>query len=350
MIEKRELEKYCGDTSQIYCLQRCTLEEGRAKGTQAILADNGSGLEMMLLPDKCFGIPKLKYRGVNIGFMCKNGISAPEFYQEEGTRGFLRNFEAGFLTTCGLTYFGSPCEVEGQKYGLHGTISNTPMERVNTIVEWNENRASLKISGDAREGYLFGPNLLLHKEITIPVGENVIRMHDTIENKGFEKSSLMILYHFNYGYPFLTENVQIYTNYDQIMARDERSKSELADINKFSKPIEGYEEVVAYRIMSDREKKRAYTFVYNPELEIGIQMTLNPEQLPILNQWKSPRAGDYVLGMEPGTGHVGGYLNTKRDGLLMYIEPGEQKEIDITIEFLSGKEALSRRKMFMEDE
>ena len=84
MIGKRELEKYCGDLSQVYYLQRCILEEGRAKGTHAILADNGFGLEMMILPDKCFGIPKLKYHGVNIGFICKNGISAPEFkYQKE---------------------------------------------------------------------------------------------------------------------------------------------------------------------------------------------------------------------------------------------------------------------------
>ena len=102
-------------------------------------------------------------------------------------------------------------------------IANTPMENVCTNVEWKEDQAYLKISGDAREGYLFGPNLLLHKEITIPVGENIIEMHDTIENKGFEKSPLMILYHFNYGYPFLTENAQIYTNYDKVTARDEKS-------------------------------------------------------------------------------------------------------------------------------
>ena len=92
MTEKRKLEKYCGDISQIYDLRHCILQDGRSKGTHAILADNGSGLELMLLPDKCLGIPKLKYGGLNIGFMCKNGISAPEFYQEEGTRGFLRNF------------------------------------------------------------------------------------------------------------------------------------------------------------------------------------------------------------------------------------------------------------------
>ena len=349
MTEKRKLEKYCGDISQIYDLRHCILQDGRSKGTHAILADNGLGLELMLLPDKCLGIPKLKYGGLNIGFMCKNGISAPEFYQEEGTRGFLKNFEAGFLTTCGLTYFGSPCEVDGQRYGLHGAIANTPMENVCTNVEWKEDQAYLKISGDAREGYLFGPNLLLHKEITIPVGENIIEMHDTIENKGFEKSPLMILYHFNYGYPFLTENAQIYTNYDKVTARDEKSESRLKDINKFEEPIEGFEEVVAYRTMSEKGKKEAYTFVYNPEQEIGIQMTLDPEQLPILNQWKSPRAGDYVLGMEPGTGHVGGYLNTKRDGLLMYIEPGERKDINIKIEFLSGEKALIRKNTFMED-
>lgn len=350
MIGKRKLERYCGDLSQVFCLQPCVLESGRAGGTHAVLVDNGADLELLVLLDKCMGIPRLKYRGINIGFICKNGISAPQFYQEDGTRGFLRNFEAGFLTTCGLTYFGTPCEVQGQKYGLHGVIANTPMENICTRTEWLHDQAFLKISGDAREGYLFGPNLVLHKELCVPVGSNKIEIHDSIENKGFEESSLMILYHFNYGYPFLCKDMEILCNFDKITARDMKSEVGIANIDQFDKPLDGFDEVVAYRTMSTQKKtqKKAYTLVYNPDLKIGVQMTFDPLQLPVLNQWKSPRAGDYVLGMEPGTGHVGGYEATRRAGLMQYIKPGETKKFDITIEFFEEKE-LTKRKKDMEE-
>lgn len=100
-LSKRELEAYCGDLSQAFGIQECVLEGGKAKGTKAYIVNNGCGLEMTVLADKCFAIPKMSFKGDNVGFISKTGICAPEFFQEEGTRGFLRNFEAGFLTTCG---------------------------------------------------------------------------------------------------------------------------------------------------------------------------------------------------------------------------------------------------------
>lgn len=107
-LSKRELEAYCGDLSQAFGIQECVLEGGKAKGTKAYIVNNGCGLEMTVLADKCFAIPKMSFKGDNVGFISKTGICAPEFFQEEDTRGFLRNFEAGFLTTCGLTYVGTP--------------------------------------------------------------------------------------------------------------------------------------------------------------------------------------------------------------------------------------------------
>ena len=127
-MDKRELESYCGDLAQVFGIEECVLEDGKARGTRGYLLDNGCGLEMIVLRDKCFTIPKLKFKGVNIGLITKAGICGPWFYQEDGTRGFLRNFEGGFLTTCGLTYMGTPGEENGNKNGLHGVISNTPME------------------------------------------------------------------------------------------------------------------------------------------------------------------------------------------------------------------------------
>jgi hypothetical protein len=345
-MKKRELEAYCGDLGQIFGIQECILEGGKSKGIKAYLIDNGNGLALIVLADKCLAIPILKFKGINIGFLSKTGICAPEFFQEEGTRGFLRNFEAGFLTTCGLTYMGSPCEVNHQKNGLHGVISNTPLERASTLVVWNKDKALMQISGYAREGYLFGPNLVIHKELDLPVGKNRLEIHDVVENRGFEASPLMLLYHFNYGYPMLDESCKVYCNYDSIRARDQGSDGRLKYINQFDKPIPGFEEIVAFRTMSAPNKRDGKIIIYNKNLGIAVQMFLNPKQLPVINQWKSPRAGDYVLGMEPGTGHVGGIIKTEKDGLLMKIMPGEKKHFDIIVEFMDEenkiKEAIEK--------
>lgn len=340
MLDKRKLEAYCGDLSQLFGIQECVLSGGKAKGTKSYMVNNGSGLNLLVLADKCFNISHLFFKGTNIGFVSKTGICGPEFFQEEGTRGFLRNFEAGFLTTCGLTYMGTPSEVNGQKNGLHGIISNTPMENASAEVNWEDGNPYICLTGTAREGYLFGPNLRIHKKIRIPVGVNRLEIHDQVENVGFEESPLMLLYHFNYGYPFLDENSNIYCNYDKITPRDESSARRADNLDSFEKPIPGFEEIVVFRVMSDPEKETGRTLVYNPKLGIGVSMTINTKQLPILNQWKSPRAGDYALGMEPGTGHVGGLVNTEKDGLLMKIQPGEIKNFDIIIDFLDSADKI----------
>ncbi len=342
MLTKRELETYCGDLTQIFGIQECTLEGGKAKGIKAYNINNGAGLRMTVLADKCFTIPNLSFKETNIGFISKTGICAPEYFQEEGTRGFLRNFEAGFLTTCGLTYSGSPCEIDGQVNGLHGVISNTPMECVSAQIEWEGDNAFIHLSGIAREGFLFGPNIYIKRKIIVPINQNVMEIHDEIENVGFDVSPLMLLYHFNYGYPFLDENCEIYCNYDKVLPRDANSAGRLDTLNTFEKPIPGFEEIVAVRTMSDLSITEGKTLVYNKKLKMAVSMTLDAHQLPIMNQWKSPRAGDYVLGMEPGTGHVGGLVKTKEDGLMMKIGPGEKKKFDIRITVLDDQETIQK--------
>jgi len=345
-VKRREIDAYCGDTSQLFGVQECILQGGRSSGAHAYIVNNGCGMEFMALTDKCFAIPHLSFKGINIGFITKAGISAPQFFQEEGTRGFLRNFEGGFLTTCGLSYVGTPSECDGQKNGLHGVISNTPIENASGNIEWKEDTAYITLSGHAHEGYLFGPDLTISKTIELSTDRNRLMIHDTVVNSGFKESPLMLLYHFNYGYPMLDENVQIYTNYDSVTPRDDRSERCMNDISRYGKPDPDTEEVVVFRTMKDKSVTDGRTMVYNPKLGIAVQMHLNAEQLPILNQWKSLCAGDYALGLEPGTGHVGGLLNTKRDGLLMMIQPGETKKYDIAIDFMDDPKEISEAKSF----
>lgn len=346
-LSRRELEAYCGDLSQVFGIQECELQGGKAKGARACQINNGKGLEMTVLTDKCFAIPKLSFQGINVGFLSKTGICAPEFYQEEGTRGFLRNFEAGFLTTCGLTYMGTPGVEDGQANGLHGVISNTPVEHASSRIEWEGETAWMILSGHAREGHLFGPNLEIQREIRVNNRENKLWIYDKVINHGFEKAPLMLLYHFNMGYPMLDGSCRIYSNFDKVEARDEHSALGIAKCDTFLDPVVGYEEEVFFKTMSDKTVKNGYVLVHNQNLQKAVGIRFNPQELPVLNQWKSPRAGDYALGLEPGTAHVGGRIRALEDKTLQYIGAGETREFHIEAEFIDCITENDKREAFI---
>lgn len=345
-LSRREAESWCGDLSQLYYIRECRLEEGKSKGTRAYQIRNGRGLELLTLPDKCFAVPELTFQGMNMGFISKTGICAPEFYQEEGTRGFLRNFEAGFLTTCGLTYMGTPGVEDGQANGLHGVISNTPAEHIFSGISWDDGEAVITFGGEAREGYLFGPNMRIFRKFRISTAENKITICDRVENQGFEKTPLMLLYHFNFGYPMLDESCRLYTNFTEIETRDPLKEEQISRACEFQKPEEGFEEEVYFR-RAAKEVKEGLAVLYNPKMEKAAVLKINPDQLPVLNQWKSMRAGDYALGLEPGTAHVGGRIRAAEDGSLQYLEGGESREFELEIEFLDTAKENDKLEAFI---
>lgn len=346
-LSKRELEAYCGDLTQKFGIRRCVLQEGKAKGIGSYQIWNGQGLRMTVLPDKCFAIPELSFGNVNVGFISKTGICAPEFYQEEGTRGFLRNFEAGFLTTCGLTYMGTPVTVNGQKNGLHGGLSNTPAEHTYARIVWENEKPWIEFGGRAREGYLFGPNMEIRRNFRISTETNKMWIHDEVENKDFERNPLMLLYHFNFGYPMLDESCKIYTNMNQIEVRDMVSEKGLDKIDEFQRPEAGYEEEVFFRRADNPGGRDGYVLLHNVHLNLAVILRFNPQQLPTLNHWRSPRSGDYAMGLEPGTAHVGGYIRAQEDGTLQYMEAGETRRFDLEVEWIDGERENEKLNAFI---
>ena len=127
--EMQTLRQYVGDLDSIFGIKDYTYNDGPARGMRAFDVKNGKGLEMTLAADRGLDIPGLRYKGVNVSFAAKVGLRAPSLYTEDAGRGFLKQFNAGMLTTCGITYAGAACEDGGRKLGLHGNYDNTPPPR-----------------------------------------------------------------------------------------------------------------------------------------------------------------------------------------------------------------------------
>lgn len=338
-ISKQDMLRYTGDYNQLFGIKPYMMTQGRANGVRAFDVRNGSGLEFTVLQDRCLDIAGLSFNGTNCSYISKAGIVAPQYYNEEGI-GFLRSFTAGFLTTCGLRNVGSPCNENGEAFSMHGRISNTPAEEVCAKTEWSDDIPVLTITGKMREARVFGENLLLSGKITCKYGENRITIQNSVENLGFKKEVLMLLFHFNMGYPLLDENSVLVTPTEELMPRDPEAEKGETAYNKSQSPTPNYQEQVFYHKLKANQNGDTSVALINEKLELGVAIHFNKNQLFNFTQWKQMGEGEYVMGLEPCNCFVGGRTDPRNNEVPEYIEPGEIRKFDLIIDLLDGMEKI----------
>ena len=67
---------------------------------------------------------------------------------------------------------------------------------------------------------------------------NRIVVQDTIINNGTSDEDYCTLYHCNFGYPFLDENVIVSFDGKTVLPRTELAKEHVKDIHKFFLPVD----------------------------------------------------------------------------------------------------------------
>jgi acylphosphatase len=346
ILNRRDILKYIGDTSQLFGVKNYRFIGGKADGVMAVDVNNGVGMEFTVLPDRGLDIAYLSYKGINFSYISKTGIVAPQYYNSTKLE-FLRSFFGGFLTTCGLRYAGAPCKDAGEELGLHGRISNVPAEEVYAGTDWIDGTAVMKVKGKVREAKFFAENVILHREISTYYGENKIYINDVIENYGFRKEPLMLIYHFNLGYPLLSSKSYLLAPTIGIVPRDNEAVSGIDSFNKFQLPTPGYKEQVFYHDLKADEQGNTFAALINPIQQLGVAIWFNKNQLYNLTQWKQMGEGEYVLGIEPCNCHVEGRAKNRKDGTLQFIQPGEIRRFDLKIEILEGIDKIQELGKFL---
>lgn len=338
---KRQMLRYVGNFNQLFGIKEYTLSGGRANGVKAFDVKNGSGLEFTLVSDRCLDIAGLTFKGINCSYLNKTGIISPAFYEKDGV-GFLRNFFGGFLTTCGLRNVGVPCDDEGESFPLHGRISNIPAEEVSVSTEWIDGVPVMTISGKMKEARMFGENLVLTRKITCRYGENKIHIQNTVENLGFRPEGLMVLFHFNLGYPLLDEEAILITPTGKLTPRDAEAQKGVDTFNRFQTPTANYAEQVFYHKLNGAKSGETTVALVNENLGIATALHFNNRQMGNFIQWKQMGEGEYVLGMEPANCLVAGRAEERKNGTLEYLQPGESKQFDIVVELVHGTSEIEQ--------
>lgn len=332
--ESRESD-YLSSLDPLCSIERMLFEEGQAKGVSAFCAHNAAGLEFTALIDRGLDIGNVRVKGSLVNYISAAGVTHPAFFQPEGT-GWLRSFGGGLLTTCGYLQAGEPCEEGGEFLGLHGRIANLPADHVCSEVRREGARVVGRMSGTVREACHQKENLIRSRTISFEDRVNVIHVHDEITNFASASSPFMAVYHLNFGFPFLSEAARLYLPPKRSAGWDAYSNSKIKEFGAFPPPEEGAREILLLHDLKADEAGNTTLLLANATL--GVQISYNTKEFPLLAQWKLPRRNDYIMGIEPCNNHLRGRAWERENGSLRMIEPGETIPLDLQISFLEPRD------------
>lgn len=338
---REELVARIGDPHQLARARGSVLTDGKADGVRAVDVTTGTGFDFTVLPGRGMDIPFAAHNGRAIGFFSATGITSPAYYEESGLE-WLRSFSAGLLTTCGIVNAGAPSMDQGRQFGLHGRLANAAAESLSVDQDWEGDEFVIRLKGTIRESQAMGENLTLTRRIETRLGQKGFLLKDTVVNRGFTAQPLMLLYHFNYGFPLLGPGARVVGPIRKSEPRDEEARRDrgLEECLAFSDPVPGYEEKVFFHTLAGDSSGRTFIALINRDTgdgrPLGIVMRWSLRELPNFTQWKMVAKGFYVVGLEPGTIHPLGRGPLRQKGMLPMIGPQEQKSISVEFEVLDS--------------
>lgn len=328
---KKELLRSIGNMEQLARIRRSALSEGQGKGLDIAQFRNAAGLEFTVVPGRCMDIYDLSYRGINLSFMSKAGLTS-SFSPMNGE--FSNQWAGGALVTCGLDNVGGHCTVNGEVFPTHGRIGVVPAMSFGTDARWSGDEYVLSAFGEMRQASLFGRNLSLRRRIETTLNGKTVRVNDEITNFASESEPFMLLYHCNFGYPLL--------QYDSVFAHSRAEMTVLSSVcgdpQKMSVPIDGCgEELYLYKAKGER----SYGVLFNRRLGIGVSVSADTAALPNFLEWKRMKSGDYVFAIEPCNTIGADRKTTAEKGELREIPAFSSVSTEVEITVLDGEDEIN---------
>lgn len=331
-LQRDLLTRHSLDLRQFIDFRESTLPNGN----HIFHAHNSSGLTFTVLPDRGLDLWSAHYNGLPLTWLSPGSPRPPAWGQS-----WLREFNGGLLVTCGLTHVGPPEKepiTEGGR-DLHGLYSKLPAYNVTAGGAWDAgDRYTATLRGTVSESAFSGEQVQLERAIALPLGEPAITVSDTITNAGIFRVPLMVLYHFNFGYPLVRDGAQ-FDAASVVRPRDEEAWKGAELWPHYTAADPGYFEKVYFHHcnMAADDTARAALF----QQMFGIAVEWDARALPYLTQWKNTRQGMYVCGVEPGNCIPEGQVAARDAGRLVWLEPGETVTYTATIRVLDGADAVA---------
>lgn len=295
-----------GNVAQLCAAYRFVVSSGRGKGEEMLFLANGA-LTVLLNLSRAGDVHQAWVYGKNVSFVSKNGLAPHE-------PSFLKRFPGGLLYTCGFDALG-----EQEAHELHGSFHLQPAE----VVRLECNEEGILVELRVEDASLFGTRLTMLRRYEMKVDEPRLVLRDELKNDGFERAPYALLYHCNFGYPFLDEGSEIELNAKESLPRTVWAAKQFEKRLEIEGPEPEAEETCYFHSFE------SHAVALNSK-RLALRLVLS-SSLPFLVEWKCRRSGDYVLGLEPSTS----YLDDRFAPL--ELGPGESQCFTLEWDFQSEK-------------
>jgi len=345
------------DGAMEWSIHKRRLRGGLSEGVDVVELNNG-GFSVTVVPTRGMGIWKGSFHGVPLGWSSPVALPVNPAYVnalDRGNLGWLHGFNE-WLCRCGLNSHGSPgLDVVRDKFGnpsstpltLHGRIANIPAHHVSVEVK-TEGPGTLSVTGVVDETMFFGPSLRLTSTIEMDAGSNRLRILDTVTNLSAQPGELELLYHTNFGPPFLEEGAKFVAPVAAAAPTSPRAAEGIDHWDIYDKPVAGYTEQCYFVDLHAEESGETVALLRNAAGDRGASLHFNQRQLPYFTIWKNTQAeaDGYCTGIEPSTSLPNLKSFEREQGRVISLPPGASYEMRLEIAIhLSGEEvaAVERR-------
>jgi hypothetical protein len=321
-----------GSLAQLAGVDDFVLGSGLAAGLRVWRVRTGGRLGLDILPDRALDVGRVDIGGIQPAWWSPLGF-AEGGSRTPGPMEWLDHFSGGLLTTCGLQAVGSPSRHDDLDWPLHGSISHRAAEQARWWLE-AEPEPELVCAGVVREASALGPNLVLARELRLPLGGSSIRLSDTVCNEGFEPTAIQLLYHINLGWPFTTDEVEWSFPPGSTAYPLDDSESSASD-EAFRRVPEGTSRLFRQRVPALERSITVRARAPIPHVGEGgaeIAISYDSRQLPALWSWFDRRPGRNVIGVEPSLGTIEGRAQGAEEGLIQTLPPGGEQSFGLTID------------------
>ena len=292
--DRAELMRRVGRLEQVAGVRLVTAGDGTERGVRLLEFRTGTGFVFDVVVDRAFDIGRCEMNGTPLGWISPPGFVGPWFSEPEDM-GWFRSFPGGLVSTAGLDHtliggedtaeqFNQPHLKPTETYGMMGRVWTLPARLSGYGEAWVDGELVLWAEGIVHQTAVFGENLTLRRRVEARVGESWFRIHDEVENTGHTRSTHMLLYHCNVGFPIVDEGAQL-------LVPGPGTPTDTApsgDYRRLDGPIKDYRERCFEHDCIAEPDGIVPVGIVNRRIGMGVYQLFNKTQLPHQTTWRMP--------------------------------------------------------------
>ena len=310
-------------------------------------------LSFSVVPTRGMGVWRARYGEHSLGWRSPvRGPVHPAFVNpsERGGIGWLRGFDE-WIVRCGLDSNGPPgLDTVPDTHGnpataelpLHGMIANLPAHFVQVTAD--AAARVITVTGHVDEAGFFLPSLRLSTSISAGPDSSRITIADTVRNLQERPAELQLLYHCNYGPPFLEAGSRVLLPFTEAAPRDARAAEGVAEIDRYQGPTPGFvEQAYWFRPAARPGDTATLAALVNGSHTAAAVMRFDLGELPCFSLWKNTvgERDGYVTGLEPGTNYPNFRSVEREAGRVVELPAGGEYAATLMLEVALGEEAVA---------